>query len=414
MHASTLTQAATWTPTSSPLLLVGVLAAAVVAAVIGLLGVRLARRMPAGTPWWYYAGAAGGLAVSLNTSWRFFGDRLGVFGAERVVMFSVVELALIACALGMRANVRHIDPATGRPGSAGAPRLVAWALCGLSGYAALVLSGPVDGTARVALGPVLSLVMLHLALGIEIRHRATVRTKTWARVAGELRERVLSRLGLADDDRNAATRTRERAVARAARLVVARHAPWRSTRLARSLRAAGVAHDPALRERLLAELAVLRSADQLATLPMFSPWLSVATDLSRFGRHTTATEVHGSVATDTATEMTTGRDRTGDRPTVSVAASTRPKLLVVGDRPDRRTAPGRDRTGRSVATDQPSVDISDLLPAALEIATELGSRPSRDALLDGLRSRGLSVGGRRRSAIHQAVLDAADATGTTD
>jgi hypothetical protein len=244
-----------------------------VALVLAVLFARwLVRRVPPGTPWWYYAGAAGGLAVSLNTSWRFFGERLGVTGAERVVMFSVLELAFVACALGMRANVRQADPATGRPGSAGAPRLVAWALCGLAGYAALVLSGPVDGVARVALGPVLSLVMLHLALGIEIRHRTGVRTGTWARVAGELRERALSRFGLADDDRDAVTRTRERAVTRAARLALAHRTPWAPARLARALRTAGVAHDPALRERLLAELAVLRYADELATIDLPSPW----------------------------------------------------------------------------------------------------------------------------------------------
>lgn len=53
------------------------------------------------------------------------------------------------------------------------------------------------------------------------------------------------------------------------------------------------------------------------------------------------------------------------------------------------------------------MNVSDLLPAALEVAAELGGRLSRDALVAGLRSRGLSVGGRRRSAVHQAVLDAA-------
>ncbi|HEX5402704.1 MAG TPA: hypothetical protein VFX16_10430, partial [Pseudonocardiaceae bacterium] len=207
--------------------------------------------------------------VSLNTSWRFFGERLGVTGGERIIMFSVQELALIACALGMRINVRRVDPGTGRPGSAGAPRLVAWALCGLSGYAALLLSGPVDGIARVALGPILSLVMLHLALGIEIRNHTGVRTGTWARIGVELRERALSRLGLADDNRDAVTRTRERAASRAARLAVANRATWRT---ARALRAAGVAHDPVARERLLAEVAVLRSVDELTTLPLPSPW----------------------------------------------------------------------------------------------------------------------------------------------
>jgi hypothetical protein len=227
------------------------LVAVVVAVILFLLLIRpvarLIRRLPAGTPWFYYLASAGGLAVSLNTSWRFFGDRLGVTGAERVIMFSVVELALVACALGMRANVRRIDPATGRSDAPGAPRTVAWVLCGLSAYAALLLSGPVDGIARVALGPLLSLVMLHLALGIEIRNRTMRRTGTWARIAGEIRERVMSRLGLADDDRDALTRTRERAARRVARL-------------------------DRIQRRMLAELAVLRHAGELATLPLPSPW----------------------------------------------------------------------------------------------------------------------------------------------
>jgi hypothetical protein len=241
------------------------------AALLVVLGRLVLRRLPPGTPWWYYLASLGGLAVSLNTSWRFFGQRLHILGAERLIMFSVVELALVACALGMRANVRLVDPATGRHGAAGGPRLVAWALCGLSAYAALLLSGPVEGAARVTLGPVLSLVMLHLALGIEIRH-TSARTGTWARVGVEIRERALSRFGLGDDDRDAATRTRTRATTRAARLALATRAPARTARLARALRAAGIAHDPAMREQLLAELAVLRHADQLATLPLDSPW----------------------------------------------------------------------------------------------------------------------------------------------
>ena len=49
------------------------------------------------------------------------------------------------------------------------------------------------------------------------------------------------------------------------------------------------------------------------------------------------------------------------------------------------------------------MDVSDLLPAAREVATELGDRLSRDALLDGLRARGLPVGGRRRAAIYGVI-----------
>lgn len=113
--------------------------------------------------------------------------------------------------------------------------------------------------------------MLHLALGIEIRH-AGARAGTWTRVLGELRERALSRLGLANDQRDAVTRTRERATTRAARLAMTPRTPRRAARLARALRVAGVAHDPAMRDRLLAELAVLRHAGELASLPQASPW----------------------------------------------------------------------------------------------------------------------------------------------
>jgi hypothetical protein len=92
----------------TPLLIAAALAAA---APLTLVARRLVRRMPPGTPWFYYLASAGGLTVSLNTSWRFFGQRLGITGAEQVVMFSVVELALVACAVGMRVNVRRVDPA---------------------------------------------------------------------------------------------------------------------------------------------------------------------------------------------------------------------------------------------------------------------------------------------------------------
>ena len=224
---------------------------------------------PFGVPGFYLV-AVMSMAVSVDTSWRFFEHNLHITDIrERVVMFAVLEVAMIACGYGMRANVR----AHGRPG---APRLVAWVLCAMAGYMAWQLSGVAEGVARVVLGPVLGLVMLHLALGIEIRAGHT-RSTTGARVAHELRERLLSRLGLADDTRDALARTRDRAVQRAARLALAgRLAPARKTRLVRALRTARVADDPAARDRLLAELAVGRHADGLAKVALESPWQPAA------------------------------------------------------------------------------------------------------------------------------------------
>ncbi|HJQ47524.1 MAG TPA: hypothetical protein VJ870_14595 [Amycolatopsis sp.] len=224
------------------------------------------RRTPEGSRGFYLV-AFMSLAVSVDTSWRFFGERLGITNVyERAAMFAVVEVALIACGFAMRAGIRSD---TGKPGPA---RVILWALCAASGYMAFDLAGPVSGLARVALGPVLGVVMLHLALGIELRHHRT-RITTWARVSRELKERFLSRLGLGDDERDALARTRDRAARRAAHLA---RAPWftpfRKTRLDRALRSANAAHDDRMRARLMAELAAVQHADELRRLDLASPW----------------------------------------------------------------------------------------------------------------------------------------------
>lgn len=215
-----------------------------------------------------YVVAVACTGVSLDTSWYYFGDR-GLHIQPVIVhvaLFAVLELALIACGLMMRAGIQL----TGHPGPA---RTVAWACCGASAYMAWQVSGPLGGTARVALGPLLGLWMLHLALGIEVRAARRQRTGMWARVAAELRERLISRLGLADEARPAAERTRDRAARRAARLAQPHGWPWsRTARLGRALAASGAALDPAVRDRLVAELAVGKHAGELRTLDVASPW----------------------------------------------------------------------------------------------------------------------------------------------
>jgi hypothetical protein len=214
----------------------------------------------------FYVVALMSIGVSVDTSWRFFEQRLGITDVvERVVLFSVMEAALVACGWAMRGGVRR----DGRPGPA---RLVAWALTAFAAFAAFSLSGPVAGTARVLLGPVLGLVMLHLALGIEIR-ASRRRTTTWARVGRELRERLLSLLGLGDDHRDALARTRDRAALRAAKLALAsRWTPLRTSRLRKALHASHIAHDPAQKDKMLRELGVLQHANKLAETTQPSPW----------------------------------------------------------------------------------------------------------------------------------------------
>jgi hypothetical protein len=225
----------------------------------------------------FYLVAFMSLLVSVDTSWRFFGDKLGITSIpERAAMFAVVEVALIACGFAMRAGIRG---PSGKPGPA---RLILWALCAASGYMAFDLAGPVSGLARVTLGPVLGVVMLHLALGIELRHRRH-RVSTWSRVSRELKERFLSRLGLGDDQRDALARTRDRAARRAAHLARASwFTPFRKIRLARALRAANAAHDDRMRSRLMAELAAVQHADELRRLDLASPWSDSLTNTLKY------------------------------------------------------------------------------------------------------------------------------------
>jgi hypothetical protein len=214
-----------------------------------------------------YAVAVVSLVVSLNTSWRFFDRVLHIPNAygERYVMFAVAELALVVCGAGMAVNV-HRD---GQPGSF---RVIVWAMCAAMAYMAWAESATEEAVGRILLGPVLGTLMLHLGLGLELRARHQ-HTGTVARIGRELRERCLSRLGLADDGRDAAQRIRDRKAYAAATLSRPRRWPWsRQARLERALLAAGVADDEVIRDRMLARLAVIRHAHELSTLAQPSPW----------------------------------------------------------------------------------------------------------------------------------------------
>ena len=211
----------------------------------------------------FYAAAILGLTISLNTSWRFFDQVLAIPVAERVLMFAAAEFALIVCGAAMAVSVRH----TGRP--APGPKMIVWAMCAVAAYMAVAeAASTAEAIGRILLGPALATIMLHLGLGLDIRlRRHRTPNRTAARIWTELRERALSRLGLADDQRSAAQRTRDRKALKAAALSRPRRAPWsRPARLERAVLAAGIADDPALRHRMLARVAACQNAHRLGEL----------------------------------------------------------------------------------------------------------------------------------------------------
>ncbi|MGV9789017.1 hypothetical protein, partial [Streptomyces sp. NPDC003435] len=224
--------------------------------------------------------AMGCTAYSGDTSWRFAADHLDMAGtAERATMFAAAELALFASSLLARKNMASL-------GSAGLPGALVWAISAVQVIPAYAESGPVGGTVRAFIGPFLAGTMWHLAMGIELRLRTPETFLPNGLVAilrREIRERLLSRLGIATRDRDAAQITRDRAttsaVALAARL--AERTPeqqrsWRGRRLTRRLSkavgAASVGTDAVQRAKLLDQLAARRHALALATVTLPSPW----------------------------------------------------------------------------------------------------------------------------------------------
>ncbi|MFF4605759.1 hypothetical protein ACFY12_23835 [Streptomyces sp. NPDC001339] len=224
--------------------------------------------------------AVGCTAYSADTGWRFAADYLDMGSTiERAAMFATAELALFATALMARQNLHSDKREPGLPG------ILVWVITGVQIIPAYAESGPVGGTVRALIGPVMAAMLWHLAMGIELRHRtprATSRSLT-AVLARQARERLLAHLGIADDDADAAQLIRERALSRAVTLILRIEAMTEKKRTGRqgqratrclhnALERAGVDSDPLQDELLLRKLGTRQQATQLASLPLPERW----------------------------------------------------------------------------------------------------------------------------------------------
>lgn len=220
--------------------------------------------------------AAGCTAYSGDTSWRFAADHLDMSDpTERAAMFAAAEVALVACGLMARQGLRE----RGTPGAAG---VLVWVITLVQIIPAYAESGLIGGTVRAFIGPVLAAVMWHLAMGLELWHAkpGAMSASLPAVIARELRERLLSRLGLATRDRTAEQITRDRwttrAVEHAARLADitpgTRGYTRRARRLSHAIDRAQVGSHPAQRRALLQLLSARLHSRALATLDLPSPW----------------------------------------------------------------------------------------------------------------------------------------------
>ncbi|WP_371579450.1 hypothetical protein [Streptomyces sp. NBC_01314] len=211
-----------------------------------------------------------------DTSWRFAEHRLDMVDVtERGVMFAAGEIALLACAVMARANKKATatDDTAGTPG---VPGVLVWTITGVQVIPAFTESGLLGGTVRAFFGPVMAGLLWHLAMGLEIRvaKPQALSTGLPAQIGAELRERLLSRLGLATRGRTAVQISRDRATARAVRLASRRWlGPWGRAALKTAVARSGAAVHGDQRHHLLQQLAGRRSADELRTVPVASPWV---------------------------------------------------------------------------------------------------------------------------------------------
>ncbi|WP_392967222.1 hypothetical protein [Streptomyces sp. LN245] len=166
-------------------------------------------------------------AFSGDTSWRFAGHTLHMHAGERAGLFAAGEVTVIVCAIMARANKRA-TAVGGSAGTPGVPGVLVWCITGVQIIPAFSEAGLLGGTVRTVFGPVMAAMLWHLAMGLEIRvaRPEALSTGLPAQIGAELRERLLSRLGLATRGRTAVEISRDRATARAVRLASRRHRGW--------------------------------------------------------------------------------------------------------------------------------------------------------------------------------------------
>ncbi|MFD9925750.1 hypothetical protein ACFWZK_06200 [[Kitasatospora] papulosa] len=329
--------------------------------------------------------ALGCTAYSADTSWRFAADYLDMAGtAERIMMFAAAELALFATALMARQNLAT-------QGAPGLPGTLVWVITGVQVIPAFAESGLVGGTVRAFVGPVMAAMLWHLAMGIELRlHTPGAASHGLIAVLGrEARERLLSRLGIAARDRDAAQITRDRATARAVTLAakLAERTPQqqqsrRGRRLTRRLSTAvgraSVGTDPLQRTQLLDQLAARRHALALATVPLPSPWSpepSTAPATAGPRQPTTNGDRGPSDAKGPVSEVETLR--APERPG-TVGTTTPEGGAAPGAGPSRSEGTREDTAG--MGTDRPMQKVPAQVPDSYrgQTAAESGTEPTGD------------------------------------
>ncbi|MFF5934848.1 hypothetical protein [Streptomyces sp. NPDC012508] len=377
---------------------------------------RQQRRQPSGANRWRATiavrvaamAALGCTAYSADTSWRFAADYLDMGSTvERAFMFATAELALFAMALMARQNLKGPKQAPGPPG------VLVWVITGAQIIPAYAESGPIGGTVRALIGPVMAAVLWHLAMGIELRnHTPEAASRSLLAILGrQARERLLARLGIHDQDADAARLIRERALSQAVTLILRIEAMpekkrnkgrgRRATRrLHEALERADVDGDPHQDELLLRKLGTRRQATQLASLPLPDRWKTPGDPVSQ---PRTATAKRARPDRPKAVPNPGDEDaHPSDRPeTTARPQSATEQGAEANTGTDAGADPGKESGPRRPGR-KPDLPRDALIAYAERIYRETG-RLSRDVLKAAVRADGHQVGTDLAQSVVNAV-----------
>ncbi|MFI5867687.1 hypothetical protein [Streptomyces sp. NPDC051546] len=221
--------------------------------------------------------------VGANTAWRFAGTKLHITNEwERAGLFLVGEVMLFGLALMARQNLHNKQL-----GRTGLPGTLVWVLSGFLAVPAIAESKSFGEAAwRIVLGPLGAAMLWHLAMGIELRQSKedALNNGVAARILRRFQQQLLSRLGIAEHDKDAEELIQERARSQAAELtdrylgmtekqLEGRRGRRLRSKLRATLRRADVAGNPERKRLLLADLAVSAHAPALVKLEHESPWI---------------------------------------------------------------------------------------------------------------------------------------------
>jgi len=237
-----------------------------------------------------FVAAAGCTLYSARASWVFAERKLHITDTvERATLFAVGEVVLLALIFMARQNLNSEEATPGVYG------LLAKVVVGVQILPAYeVADDLVSGTVMAFFGPIMAMIMWHLMLGIELKHKKpdAQSMSMWAQIGRELRQRIFAYMGLARRNRSALEIIQDRFLLKAVdhertlELLTGNGRWTRSVRIRteRKLDIAisrGIGGDPARRRRYLELLNERRGTANLRALAMHDTWAATADLMGR-------------------------------------------------------------------------------------------------------------------------------------